>query len=74
MTFLGCEPFENGVAMCLGKLRKAAVNNVKIHPGDVRDVFDVLPPASVARAFLPVGAVGYIVTLGVSMADGDGIP
>ncbi|WP_108484586.1 tRNA (guanosine(46)-N7)-methyltransferase TrmB [Oceaniglobus ichthyenteri] len=52
VTFLGCEPFENGVAMCLGKLRAAAVENVKIHPGDVRDVFDVLPEASVARAFL----------------------
>ncbi len=50
--FIGCEPFINGVAMLLGKLRRAGVDNVRIHPGDVRDVFDVLPAGSVARTFL----------------------
>ncbi len=49
---IGCEPFINGVAMLLGKVRAAGVGNLRIHPGDVRDLFDVLPPASVARAFL----------------------
>ena len=49
---IGCEPFVNGVAMLLGKLRRAKVANVAVHPGDVRDLFDVLPDASVARAFL----------------------
>ncbi len=49
---IGCEPFINGVAMLLGKIRAAGVGNLAIHPGDVRDLFDVLPPASVARAFL----------------------
>lgn len=49
---IGCEPYINGVAMLLGKIRKAGVENVKTHPGDVRDMFDVLPPASIARAFL----------------------
>ena len=49
---LGCEPFVNGVAMCLGQIREADVENVRIHPGDVRDLLDVLPPASLARAFL----------------------
>jgi tRNA (guanine-N7-)-methyltransferase len=38
--------------MQLGKIREAKVTNLAIHPGDVRDLFDVLPPASVARAFL----------------------
>ncbi|MFU8862929.1 MAG: tRNA (guanosine(46)-N7)-methyltransferase TrmB [Rhodobacterales bacterium] len=49
---IGCEPFLNGVAMALGKIRKATVQNIRIHPGDVRNLFDVLPQASVARAFV----------------------
>ncbi|TCP41441.1 tRNA (guanine(46)-N(7))-methyltransferase TrmB [Rhodovulum marinum] len=49
---IGCEPFINGVAMLLGKIRDAGVENVAVHPGDVRDLFDVLPEASIARAFL----------------------
>ena len=52
VNLLGCEPFVNGVAMLLGKIRAAEVTNLRIHPGDVRDLFDVLPPASVARCFL----------------------
>jgi tRNA (guanine-N7-)-methyltransferase len=49
---IGCEPFLNGVAMLLGKIRAAGVTNLAVHPGDVRELFDVLPAASVARAFL----------------------
>lgn len=49
---IGCEPFVNGIAMLLGKIRAANVTNLAIHPGDVRDLFDVLPTASIAKAFL----------------------
>ena len=49
---IGCEPFVNGVAMLLGKIRAAAVDNLAVHPGDVRDLFDVLPEASVVKAFV----------------------
>jgi tRNA (guanine-N7-)-methyltransferase len=49
---IGCEPFVNGVAMLLGKIRKAEVTNLAVHPGDVRDLFDVLPDESIAKAFL----------------------
>lgn len=49
---IGCEPFVNGIAMLLGKIRAAGVENLAIHPGDVRDLFDVLPAASIAKAFL----------------------
>ena len=49
---IGCEPYINGVAMLLGKIRRAGVDNLRVHPGDVRDLFDVLPDASIARAFL----------------------
>jgi len=52
VAFLGCEPYINGVAMLLGKIRKAKADNIAIHPGDARDLFDVLPPASVAKVFL----------------------
>jgi len=49
---IGCEPYINGVAMLLGKVRQAGVSNLAVHPGDVRDLFDVLPEASISRAFL----------------------
>jgi tRNA (guanine-N7-)-methyltransferase len=49
---IGCEPYINGVAMLLGKIRRAGVDNLRVHPGDARDLFDVLPKASIARAFL----------------------
>ncbi len=49
---LGCEPFVNGIAMLLGKVRSADLTNLAIHPGDVRDLFEVLPDASVAKCFL----------------------
>lgn len=49
---IGCEPYINGVAMLLGKIRRAGVDNLAIHPGDARDLFDVLPDSSIARAFL----------------------
>ena len=49
---IGAEPFINGVAMLLGKIRKAGVDNLAVHPGDVRDLFDVLPEQSISRVFL----------------------
>ncbi|MCF2870823.1 tRNA (guanosine(46)-N7)-methyltransferase TrmB [Octadecabacter sp. G9-8] len=49
---IGCEPYINGVAMLLGKVRKASVENLRIYPGDVRDMFDVLPDATISKAFL----------------------
>jgi len=52
MGFIGCEPYINGVAMLLGKIREEGCENIRIHPGDVRDLFDVLPEKSMDRAFL----------------------
>ncbi len=49
---VGCEPFVNGIAMLLGKIRAAGVSNLKIHPGDVRDLFDVCADQSFGKAFL----------------------
>ena len=52
IALIGCEPYVNGIAMLLGKIRNASVTNLAIHPADVRELFDVLPPASVQKCFL----------------------
>lgn len=52
VTIIGAEPFVNGIAMLLGKIRGAGVTNLWLHPGDVRDLFDVLPDQSLTKVFL----------------------
>lgn len=52
VAFIGAEPFVNGIAMLLGKVRAANLSNLWLHPGDVRDLFDVLPAGCVEKAFL----------------------
>ncbi|MGD1924443.1 MAG: tRNA (guanine(46)-N(7))-methyltransferase TrmB [Paracoccaceae bacterium] len=49
---IACEPFINGVAALLAKIEKAGVTNLSVTRADARDVMDVLPYASIARAFL----------------------
>jgi tRNA (guanine-N7-)-methyltransferase len=49
---IGCEPFVNGVAMALGRIAAAGVENVRIYPGDARDLIELLPEGALARAFL----------------------
>ena len=49
---IGAEPYINGVAMLLGKVRDAGVTNLAIHPGDARDLFDVIPDGSLRHVFL----------------------
>jgi tRNA (guanine-N7-)-methyltransferase len=52
VTIIGAEPFVNGIAMLLGKIRGAGAANLWLHPGDVRDLFDVLPDACLTKVFL----------------------
>lgn len=52
VTLIGAEPFVNGIAMLLGKVRQAGAANLWLHPGDVRDLFDVLPAGCLTRVFL----------------------
>ncbi|MEI6098642.1 MAG: tRNA (guanine(46)-N(7))-methyltransferase TrmB [Alphaproteobacteria bacterium] len=52
VALIGAEPFVNGIAMLLGKIRKAGVTNLALHPGDIRDLFEVLPTACVEKCFL----------------------
>ncbi|MCY4460920.1 MAG: tRNA (guanine(46)-N(7))-methyltransferase TrmB [Albidovulum sp.] len=49
---IGCEPYLNGVASLLGKLQSRPLGNIRIYPGDVRDILDVLPDGSIERVFL----------------------
>ncbi len=49
---IGAEPYINGVATALGKRRDAGVDNIRVHAGDARDLMDVLPKNSIAKAFL----------------------
>lgn len=50
--FIGCEPYMNGVAALLPRLAARRVGNVRVHPGDARDLLDVLPAASVDICYL----------------------
>ena len=52
VTILGAEPFVNGIAQFLGKLEAAGVGNVRVHPGDARDLLEVLPEGCLGKAFL----------------------
>ena len=52
VALIGAEPFVNGIAMLLGKIRGDALTNLRLHPGDVRDLFEVLPEAGLSRVFL----------------------
>jgi tRNA (guanine-N7-)-methyltransferase len=52
VRLIGAEPFVNGVAMALRKLAEAGVGNVAIHPGDARDLIEVLPAGCLTRVIL----------------------
>ncbi len=52
IAIVGCEPFVNGVAMLVGRIKAAGVSNLLIHPGDARDLMDVLPDGALSKAFL----------------------
>ena len=52
VNFIGCEPFINGVAALVPRIAEEGLENIRVHPGDARDLLDVLTPGSVARAFL----------------------
>ena len=49
---IGAEPYINRVAMLLGKIRELDAPNLRVHAGDVRDLFDVLPDGCVSKVFL----------------------
>ncbi|HTN97642.1 MAG TPA: tRNA (guanosine(46)-N7)-methyltransferase TrmB [Nordella sp.] len=50
--FIGAEPFVNGVAKLLAFIEAKRIGNITIHAGDVRELFDHLPDASLERIYL----------------------
>ena len=50
--FIACEPFIDGVVKVVDGAEAAALENIRLHADDVRDVLPWLPPASIARAFV----------------------
>lgn len=52
VRLIGCEPFVNGIAMALAQLKAVGAANVAIHPGDARDLLEVLPAGCLSKVFL----------------------
>ncbi len=52
VQIIGADPFINGVAKLLAAIERSGVRNVAVTDHDARDVMDVLPEGSIARAFL----------------------
>jgi tRNA (guanine-N7-)-methyltransferase len=42
----------NGVASLLVRIEAAGLRNVRVHPGDARDLIELLPEGSLSRVFL----------------------
>ncbi|HEX6865707.1 MAG TPA: tRNA (guanosine(46)-N7)-methyltransferase TrmB [Caulobacteraceae bacterium] len=52
VTIIGAEPFLNGVASALRHIDERKLANVRLHPGDARDVLAALPDAALSRLFI----------------------
>ncbi|ESQ75902.1 tRNA (guanosine(46)-N7)-methyltransferase TrmB [Asticcacaulis sp. AC402] len=52
VTFIGCEPFLNGVGSALRHIADAGLSNVLILADDARPLLDKLPSASLSRIFI----------------------
>ena len=52
VLILGAEPFVDGQAKLVSRVEADRLANVRIHPGDARELTAVLPDASVTRAFI----------------------
>ena len=52
VTFIGCEPFLNGVGSALRHIEDGGLKNILILPGDARPLLDKLPEASLSRIFV----------------------
>src|SRR5262249_5216172 len=50
--FIGCEPYVNGMAALLAHVQSQALANLRVWPGDARELLPALPDASTGRAFI----------------------
>lgn len=47
--FIGAEPYVNGIAGLLTRIDEAKLSNIRLWPGDIREILTAFPPASLAR-------------------------
>jgi tRNA (guanine-N7-)-methyltransferase len=52
VSLIGAEPFLNGVASALRHIDERALTNVRLHPGDARELLARVPDAGLARVFV----------------------
>ena len=52
VRILGAEPFVNGVASLVRHVTERGLHNVRLHPGDGRELLAALPDASIGRVFI----------------------
>ncbi len=52
VSYLGAEPFLNGVAKLLSGIEERGLKNIRVHYGDARPLLEVLPAESFARIYL----------------------
>ena len=52
VTFIGCEPFLDGVVKVLTQIEERGLKNIRLHDDDARDVVRWLPANSISRAFV----------------------
>jgi len=50
--FIGAEPYINGVAGLLARVREAGLENIRLWPGDIRLLLPAFRPGSCGRAFV----------------------
>lgn len=50
--FIGCEPFENGVAKLLAQVRAGRLSNVRAHMNDARGVLKRIPDDCLSRVYV----------------------
>jgi tRNA (guanine-N7-)-methyltransferase len=49
---IGCEPFEDGVVKAVSVVADRGLDNIRLHPDDVRPLLRVLPEVSLAKVFI----------------------
>ena len=47
--FLGCEPYQNGMARALAAINDEGLKNIRLHYGDALDLIEWLPDAALAQ-------------------------
>ncbi len=49
VSFIGCEPFVNGVAKLLSVIDEKRIPNIRVHDGDALEILRLLPASSLGR-------------------------